>query len=578
MGRKKPLSPELYRTGILPQVEPMLEMFNQDDFFDVPEGEKLIDFFQGPTYVRYTAHPQFIYPLAYFYKTRFPDNRYYRDPKVLSTVLAIGEHICRQIDVSARDTAAEMKGEISQRVIQFWLDAYELVKLDLPAKTCRKWEEAMKVTLSPLAERLDKYMRQSSFNDCSFGTGPNHAILYAVAVYLGGRVLGQRRWLKLAEAFADRFVASQHSEGYWIECGGPTNIYNAVSVAGVARMSSLLRKKTYIEALARAWRFFETVSYPDFTCVGLIDSRCHYSKTPFLWGCFGFSYWPEGRAFVLEAARARLAHGEPTGEECARWLEDYVHFQRGLIPPMYRQWTGWRTVKAAGVAGRVAFLRKNGWQVNFCANPNVRRQSCFALDNDNVFNLWHQTTGRIVSCSQDKHRPEHGSFHAPGKNKLGALVGGRIDDLALPPSLTAIYDRGFHGRIAVDLLNRYEARLTIEQVVPRQTGETVHFNLPLCAGLGEQLRVGKRCLPLTGKTLRLSVPAGTSIGLGNGKMGLRANAQGTLHFPCLPYNSYNMKDHRSELSEAFLRWDFPLQGTRPIRIDIRVRQGTTMVE
>ena len=570
-GRKDALSPEIYRTGVLQQVGPMLELFNQDDYFKVPEGEKLIDFFQGPTGIKYSVQPQFIYPLAYFYKTRFPGNRYYMDPKVLSTVLALGEHICRQIDVSARDIDAEMKGEISQRVMQFWLEAYGLVKADLPATTCHKWEAAMKLALHPLAEHLEGYMSQSCFNDYSFGTGPNHTILYAVAVFLGGRLLNQPAWCKLAERFTDRFVASQQPEGYWAEHGGTVTIYNSVSVAGVARMAALLHKKTYKEALARAWRYFETISYPDFTCVGLVDRRCHHSKTQFLWGYFGFGYWPEGRAFAVEAARARLVLGELSyAEDFPRWLENYVHFQRGAIPQTYKHWTGWRRLKATGgMSGMTGFLRKNGWQASFCVNPVVCTQSCFGLDYNNVFSLWHQSTGRIVSCSQDKYRPEHGSFYIPGEKKLGTLVAGRIDDLAHPPSLIAIYDDGFYGRISVDLASRSEARLTIAQLRPSQGG-TVYFNLPLCAGIGEEIRIGEKCLQLTAKDIKLPVPAGANLCLGNGRILLRADAQGTLYFPCLPYNNYNMKDHTSELSEAFLRWDFPLQGSRPIHIDVKI--------
>ncbi len=555
-GRKDALSPEIYRTGVLQQVEPMLELLKPDGFFKKPES-----YHYGTS--------QFIYPLAYFYKTQFPGNRYFMDPKIFATAQAMGDLFCCQI-AGAEDNPESV---IGQRTLIFWLDAYELLKSDLSATTCRRWEAAMKLALRPLAEHLGGYMTQSYFNDWSFGTGPNHTIQYAVAVYMGGRRLNQPDWCKLAEKFADRFVASQQPEGYWSEHGGTVTIYNSVSVAGVARMATLLRKKTYIEALSRAWRYFETISYPDFTSVGLIDRRNHYVKPHFLWGYFGFSYWPKGRAFAVEAARARLALGELSyAEEGARWLENYVHFQRGAIPQTYKHWTGWRRLKATGgMSGMTGFLRKNGWQANFCVNPVVCTQSCFGLDYHNVFSLWHQATGRIVSCSQDKYRPEHGSFYIPGEKRLGALVAGRIEDLAQPPSLTAIYDDGFYGRISVDLASRSEARLTIAQMNPSRTKGTVYFNLPLCAGIGDEIRIGKECIKLTAKKLKLPVPAGADLCLGNGQISLRADAQGTLHFPCRPFNPYNMKDHSSELSEAFLRWDFPLQGERPIQIDVKIR-------
>ena len=335
MSKKNALSPDIFRTVVLRHVEPMRRLFTPDVLIKPPSNH----YFGTP-------HAQFIYPLAYFYKTRFPGNRYFMDPAILAAVRALGDHIILQIDASIKDprNPTDSKGQICQRLLAFWMDAYVLVKSDLSPSACRTWETAMKRALLPLVKKLEGCMTQRYFNSYSFGTSANHAILYAVAVCLGGRLLNKHGWRKLAETFTDRFVDSQHPDGYWPEHGGPVTSYTPVSVAGVARMAALLNKKSYKEALARTWRYFETISYPDFTFVRLIDRRSRDSNKGTisrLWGYFGFSYWPGGRAFALEAARAKMERQESlAGDECARWLENFVHFRRGAIPQSYQgHWT-----------------------------------------------------------------------------------------------------------------------------------------------------------------------------------------------------------------------------------------------
>ena len=413
----------------------------------------------------------------------------------------------------------------------------------------------MKRTLVHLADKLAGYMPQARFHSRSFYTGPNHAILYAAALTRGGRMFRHRGWRQLAMAFAERFAAFQDPEGYWAEHDGPVGIYSSVSLAGIAAIHRLEPRPIFQNALERALRYHETVVYPDYTSVALIDRRMRYQRVPFIWGGAGFTRWPRGRAFLRALARARLRCDEPfTAEEVARWLEAYVHCRRGPAPP----YTPWRGVRYLG--RHACFIRDRGWQVNFSVNPvMVDPTQSFSLDYQKVVSLWHRRTGLIVDGSQDKHHPEHDNFLFPGRTDPGVMVTGLIATQCKPRFVEAMYSNHIAVRVEADILDAANMVLTARETGLRRI-DAVRFNLPLRVGVGSTIHVGRRPVVLSGKKCAVRVKRGEAVSLFDGNLVMRCDRGGRLHFPCLPWNSYSV-DNRSGMEAAFLRFEIPLTGS-----------------
>jgi hypothetical protein len=318
--------------------------------------------------------------------------------------------------------------------------------------------------------------------------------------------------------------------------------------------------------------------YPDFTFVTLIDKRQHYSALPFLWGMFGFTHWPEGRALLHEACRARLRADKPFGgEEAARWLENFAHCRPGPVP-RYRPWTGRRSL-----GNYAAFFRRNGWQWNFSVHTSVvNPRNPYRLDQQNVLSLRHADAGIVVADSQDKFRPEHYTFLLNGPDDLGVFCGGRIGSLAHPPYVEAIYSNGLIGKVSVDAVNRRRVivRAVEKSIAAARKGsrkrkdgpaDGLCFNLPLYVHRGATVCVGRRDYVLAGKRLAIPVPAGQRVAILNGKVGLMPRSAAVLRYPCKPFNPY-ARDNKSAPATWFARLELPMTGApRAAEVEIRAR-------
>ena len=549
--------PEILRTTVLHQMPLIMARFDPAGFFRDHPG------------IGSFNENQFIYPLAYLYATRFRGNRYHRDPEILAAVRAIGDHVSRCTDARGDMSHERIGAHVDQRNLIFWLDAYGIVKgvLGLPRR--RRWESAMKRTLRNLAGKLAGYMPQKRFHSRSFGTGPNHAILYAVALYLGGRALRHRPWRALAEAFADRFAAFQHPEGYWPEHDGPVTTYNMVSLAGISRFQALTPKPLYLQTLERALRYFETISYPDHSLVSVIDCRTRYDSGPRIWGYHGFTHWSRGRAFMRDAIEARLRNDRPfTGEELARMIENFVHCRRGPGP----RHTRWKGTRYLGT--RACFIRDKGWQVNFSVNAAIQNPNQpYMYDCRNVLELSHARTGLLINGAQDKFHPEHANFVFRGGTDPGVLYTGILATLGPTPYVEALYTNYFTGRIEVQIRDTSTVVLCASDAGPRPFPGG-HLNLPLRIGINHTIRVGRREYMLTRKKLSIPVRPGGSFTFLDGKVTMRAAAGGTLFFPCRPFNPYS-EDHQWGWDAAFARFQMPLRRSpRSARLTITVGQAS----
>ncbi|KKL67112.1 hypothetical protein LCGC14_2138230, partial [marine sediment metagenome] len=427
---------DLCRTALLDETAPILELLRQDVLWrdNLPSAR---------------CHAlQAIYPLAYLHKTRFAGNAYYRSADVLDAITEVGDFLCactRPGRSGAYAASAHSLLATLDWAILFWLDGYGLIRGALDAPRRRRWEAALSGVLSGYERRLRGFMDQERFNSSSFGTSPNHAMSYATDLLVAGIVLKSPSWLRLAEAFAERFVQCQRPAGYWAEGHGPVGGYQAVSMAGVARFNAMRPKAIYREALARALDYHETISYPDHTFVALIDKRQRYAGRPNIHGLYGFSFIPRGRALAMATLQAAMKRpGQAKASHLPRMLENCVYFKPGPIP-RFRPWRGQRMLE-----DHSCFVREGPWQYNLSVNPVVvNPRSPFRLDCQSLFSVWHESVGLIVSGAQDKNRTRHNTFCTKGGAGLGILHGGRIGNLCEPRYLEAFHSSNITGRIEI---------------------------------------------------------------------------------------------------------------------------------
>jgi len=561
--------PETIRNAVCAQVPELMGRFDPAGFFRprVAGASVLYD-------------SQFIYPLAYFYRTRFAGNPYCGDAEIFAATRQIGDDIAKRTLPSGR-VAFESFGytgeTVDQRLLTFWLDAYLLVRDELTAATRRRWEAAMCRSLRHLAERIAGYLDQERFNCLSFGTSPNHASLYASTLLLGARLFGRDDWESLALTFMDRLAALQDPEGFWPEGDGPVTVYHTVSLAGMARVEALCSRAAYRTALAKSLEYCRKIRYRDGSWVTLIDGRQHYSGTPFAWGMFGHTHWPQGRAMLRETLRARLRLRQPmTGEEAARWLENYAHCRPGPAPRL-AEWKG-----REFLGNYAAFFREGRWQLNFCTNAKVvNPNSPFRLGSGNVMSLWHEAAGVVVMDSQDKFRPGHCTFSTGPREDLGVFLGGRIGSLSCPPYVEASYANGLAGRVEAELTADGPIRLRAVEKAPANSRAgyrqrelipvpELYFNLPLHVRHGETIAVAGRQYVLGRRKLEIAVAAGQKLAVPGRGILVVPGTDAVLHYPCKPFNPY-ARDNSAPPGSWFLRLACPMTGEpRAAAVEISV--------
>lgn len=538
---------EKIRARLVTSVEPLLKRQTAEGYFEQPDPE-------APRAFDYQA----IYPFSYLYKTKFKGNIYYHDERIFNSIMKIGNYCAHNTNSNGLIyyySYGNTGYTIDQRLLTFWLDAYVLMEKDLDQKTKKSWVDAMKRSLGFLEKKVSGYIPQEVFNSYSFDTSPNHASLYACALYNGGVVFNNNNWKLLAEDFMDKFVAFQSPEGYWAEGHGPVGQYCSTTLAGVARMNRLYKKEKYNSALLKAYQYFYKISYPDFSFVELTDKRNHYNKFTLTWGFHGLSDTPEGRTFALKALEANLINAKDfTGEGCARLLENYIYMKRGPIKT-YKNWSGKQFLGNHSV-----FIRKNSWQINYSVNPVVvHPKSSFRLDYGKVYSVWHNSVGLLIDGSQGKNNDKHNTFYYKNGEDLGVLYGGQLNTKTKDPSVIALYSSGVKLAVKTTFISAKEIIISGEQDHPENNRKGLRFNVPLRLKLNDEIIIGKKKIILSAKKISMKIKKGTVMKIYNQKVFLKFHCDGVVHFPELPFNPYS-SDNTSSIEHAFLRLELIPQG------------------
>ncbi len=548
----------LIQETLVKAVDPLLNRQTEEGYFKQENPEAPFGF-----------DSQAIYPLSYLYKTKFPGNTHYKQPRILESIKKLGDYCATKTNADGLMyyySYGNTGYALEQRLLIFWLDAFVLIKDEFDQKTQKKWVAAMKRSLVHLEKTILGFDSQGAFNSYSFGTSPNHASLYACALFIGGTVFKNKKWQTLAIQFMDKFVAFQTNEGYWPEGHGPVGVYCTVSLAGVARMSQMLKGR-YKDAILNAQRYFSKISYPDTSFVELIDKRNHYNANGYTWGFHGFFETPEARSFALHAIEANIKRTQKfTGELCARLLENLAHMKDGPVAN-FKHWSGTQFL-----GNHSAFIRKNSWQINYSVNPVVvHPHSPFRLDYGKVYSVWHKSIGLIVDGSQSKKNNQHNTFFTKDTDSLGILYGARLHTNAKEPSIEALYASGDRLAVKTTFKGTNEILISGELVSAGKNAKNIRFNVPLYLRLHDEIYVNNKKIILSPKKLSTKLKKGSTIKSHSGKVLITLHCDGVIYFPEFLFNPYS-SDNSSPIESAFLRLELcPNQTSKTAQVSLKIK-------
>ena len=136
--------------------------------------------------------PYAIHAPAVLYAKKHPANARYRDAKMLSLALRIGDLLASENEKGVYEPRLDSDWDT-----YMWLEAYRLLEHELGEARRARWKQGIQENIARLVrdatERLDFPWYHSPF----IGTSPNHYAQWACLLHLGGKVFGNREWEQL---------------------------------------------------------------------------------------------------------------------------------------------------------------------------------------------------------------------------------------------------------------------------------------------------------------------------------------------------------------------------------------------
>jgi len=206
-----------------------------------------------------------VYPLALLWRVPFPGNPYYQNAQVFGWIVGALASTCRR---QRRNGAYDSVGPFTQD------HGVTLAMVFGLAETLRLIESEVS---SPLREHIIRAIRLG----CEFALHSredyavitNHQALFAAA-YLGAAdLLGEDRWRGEANRVLDRIFASQSSEGWYREYGGPDPGYESLGIFYLALCWRRTGSERLLESLQRSIAFYAHFIHPDGSVGGVYGSR-----------------------------------------------------------------------------------------------------------------------------------------------------------------------------------------------------------------------------------------------------------------------------------------------------------------
>jgi len=205
--------------------------------------------------------------LSFLYATDFPDNPFYKNPKLLQWISG-GLDFWAKIQRGTGDFDEAYPYERSLAATSFtgfYLgEAWKFLNdgADLPKVVANRFREAMALAGDWLI-----------VNDEKHGFLSNHLAAAAGALYHAYLITGDKRYEDRSWYFTEKILSHQSSEGWYDEYGGADPGYQTHGSFYLARIWQLSGDKRLPESLERSMKFLAHFIHPDGSLGGEYTSR-----------------------------------------------------------------------------------------------------------------------------------------------------------------------------------------------------------------------------------------------------------------------------------------------------------------
>lgn len=427
--------------------------------------------------------PYAILAPAVLYAKSHPQNRRYRDPRMLVLALRIGDLLA----------AEHEKGSFEPRLdsdwdTYMWLEAWRLLEAQLGAERRARWKKAIEENVGLLVEDATERLDFPWYNSPFIGTSPNHYALWAANLLLAGRTFGNPNWEELGRRILRRFATEeQTADGYWGEHSrdGPTPGYNHLTLSAVALYWELTKDPDALTALRRATDFHKHFTWPDATPVEVLNDRNrHWGVSA--WSHFAFSHFPDGRRYA-EFLTSFFRPDTLTVDQLGRLAQNALYYHEGATAPIPQEQDRYlyRMHVPAGI-------RKTGpWVVALSGIIGTQAvTSRFYLDRQGHLSVFHTRLGQIITGANSKRQPELATFsekigdrffHLPMSSRL--VMSEEGDRLSLSYNT-------FWADLLVPRPDTHEAVFRFVINGKGRPPEHAQLSLQLCLRSGEVLETG----------------------------------------------------------------------------------------
>jgi hypothetical protein len=475
--------------------------------------------------------PYAILAPAALYAKKHPANARYRDAKMLSLALRIGDLLASENEKGVYEPRLDSDWDT-----YMWLEAYRLLEHELGEARRAWWKRGIEENIARLVrdatERLDFPWYHSPF----IGTSPNHYAQWACLLHLGGKVFGNREWEQLGARILRRFAMTEQSaDGYWGEHNhaGPTTGYNHLTLTGVALYYEHSQDNAVMPALRRATDFHKYYTFLDGKPVDVINDRNrHWGVSA--WGQFAFTHFPDGRGYA--AFLTRFFKPETlTMDELGRLAQDALYYHEGPTEPapqdQPRYWSQMRV--SAGI-------RKTGpWQVALSGLMSTQAiNSQFYLDRQGHISVFHQRLGLIITGANSKRQPELATFSETLLGQTAHMpISTRLQMSEAQDRLSLAYNT-FFSDLYVPTPSENELTLRFAITGRGRPADDPRLTLQLCLRAGEMLETGAgRKIELGAAQIELS-PEEIGGWVRHSGWTMKVDPAAKLVWPVYPHNPY----------------------------------------
>lgn len=388
---------------------------------------------------------------ALAYTEEAEDNPFYRDPKVLESIIRYGDYNARSVTAGGGFEGTEVDWRFYG-----WFEAMELIRGELDDRRLAEW--TAKLVLGG-----EGVMRVAVDMDTFDGQVPNHGIWGHAMLHRIGQLCDRSDFVEMAVHSLHRDFQAQTADGCFREGttaaglpGTPVTAYNIISANAIEQYHARSGDDLARQALDKAWHWWREFLLPDFSSPPNFDFRQAYQPEPYLGIPAMWANKPEARAIILPGWKRRRdqmrSESEPlsNGNLCFSALK-YPLYQNDVDPG---ECDGWSPELSRMRCEEAGVRRRRPWAVALSGMTNIDLWT-------NSLRLWGHERQDGVAVWHEKHGLLVGSAHGLVQEELSTFVfyeGGEATYLhnkaylkATPPLDTLMLRYGRHvGAVSVD--------------------------------------------------------------------------------------------------------------------------------